>query len=1290
MNDNWLKTFGRIGPIAILAIASSKPAFAQIIPDQTLGNENSVVVPINAQLEHIQGGALRESNLFHSFQDFNIKEGHSAYFVNPAAIQNIFSRVTGVNPSHILGKLGVLGEANLYLINPNGIIFGDNASLDINGAFVASTASSFAFPDGSQYSAINPEIPPVLINNVPIQISLQFEGEPATIVNAGHLQAGGNITLAGGMVVNTGKISAPENTVNLLAVQPKTTVQMSDRADILEVIEPTVTSELESDLEALEELSEETGLRVTETGDYEILGTGITVSPETGLTIASGEIEAAGGTVRVLGNKVGLVDTNIDVSGENGGGTVHIGGNYRGQNSLLNAERTWVNEGTNITADAIGEGDGGTAIVWADEATAFYGNISARGGNIAGDGGFVEVSGHENLLFEGMVDVDARQGKIGTLLLDPRNITISNINFSGVVTTLPDIFQGEFTGSDITINVITLEGQSGNIILEATENINIASGVNLIFGAGKDIIFMADSDKDNIGDFSMNTGDTVKTNGRNISIYGRSITLGTLDTSSIIGDGGNVILNANGQIQTDNINASGIIGDGGNVILNANGQVQTDNINASSIIGDGGNITILSYHNDINLENKTLRTDSIFGNGGNIKIEANGNILSSNLLSSGEYQGGNITLESKDGIIDIRNSGISSGNADSNQIKDLTNQGFNIPLSIRQSLQGEGNAGNISFTARNGINISNSAINISGGEAGAAGSINFHTKQNVSLQNSVVESLTKLGNGGYFHINNRGSILLKNSNIVIKADNSMFSQAGNIHINSLGTIELNQDSAIVTQNRGGQPTGNISIDAKKLTVISSGISASTDSIYASGQGGQITLNIDESIKVIGIFEDDITPSFISSNSISPAQAGKIDIKTKQLIIQDGAAISALSLEQGKAGSIFINSSSIIITGTTNNLLLPSVLSVDTATSEQAGNLIINTDHLLLETGGTISASTFNNGQGGNIIIDANAITIRGILSQTQFQSGIFAQSIGSGRAVNIKIKTDNLMIENEGKISVSSDPRSEASEQIINNVRSLLNILQTTNSSFPSGDEISRSLFGGDAGNINISANDKIMMQNRAQIVGETSSGDGGNINLAIGNLLLMRHGSKISTTAGTAQAGGDGGNITINAENGFLVGPPGEDNDITANAFEGNGGNINITAQEIFGLKFRDSLTPRSDITASSEFGLDGTVQLNTLGIDPNNGLTNLPEDRTDPEVRQGCSTGGENSSSLTVQGIGGKPDNPDDMLTPEFDDEFISFDELETDGTIAESEEEREAIAPNGNQTPILFSCQ
>ncbi len=110
----------------------------QIIPDETLGAESSVVTPDNIkgiESDHISGGAVRGSNLFHSFREFNIGEGRGGYFENPAAIENIFSRVTGNNPSNILGTLGVLGNANLFFLNPNGILFGRNASLDLRGSF---------------------------------------------------------------------------------------------------------------------------------------------------------------------------------------------------------------------------------------------------------------------------------------------------------------------------------------------------------------------------------------------------------------------------------------------------------------------------------------------------------------------------------------------------------------------------------------------------------------------------------------------------------------------------------------------------------------------------------------------------------------------------------------------------------------------------------------------------------------------------------------------------------------------------------------------------------------------------------------------------------------------------------------------------------------------------------------------------------------------------------------------------------------------------------------------------
>ncbi|MCJ8280713.1 MAG: filamentous hemagglutinin N-terminal domain-containing protein, partial [Rivularia sp. ALOHA_DT_140] len=140
---------------------------AQLLPDKTLGNENSLVSPINSLEDRINGGAIRGSNLFHSFKEFNIDSNQSVYFNNPTAIKNILTRVTGSNQSQILGKLGVLGNANLFFINPNGIIFGKEASLDINGSFVSSTASYINFLDGKQFSAVSPETKPLLTICVP-------------------------------------------------------------------------------------------------------------------------------------------------------------------------------------------------------------------------------------------------------------------------------------------------------------------------------------------------------------------------------------------------------------------------------------------------------------------------------------------------------------------------------------------------------------------------------------------------------------------------------------------------------------------------------------------------------------------------------------------------------------------------------------------------------------------------------------------------------------------------------------------------------------------------------------------------------------------------------------------------------------------------------------------------------------------------------------------------------------------------------------------------------------------
>ena len=229
-------------------------------------------------------------------------------------------------------------------------------------------------------------------------------------------------------------------------------------------------------------------------------------------------------------------------------------------------------------------------------------------------------------------------------------------------------------------------------------------------------------------------------------------------------------------------------------------------------------------------------------------------------------------------------------------------------------------------------------------------------------------------------------------------------------------------------------------------------------------------------------------------------------------------------------------------------------------------------------------------------------------------SGLFADTLqgSSGKGGNIIIDPQTLTLQDGAKISVNS-------------------------------------LGFGIGGDINIISN-FLSLLNGSSITAQTASTNGGNINLNIPLILLLRYTSDISATAGTTLSGGNGGNISINA--GFIVGVKGENSDIFANAFTGNGGNINIITNGIYGLEFRPQLTPFSDIVASSQFGLQGSVTLNTPNIDPSRGLTALPLNLADPskQVNQSCAIGGKLSkrdNSFTISGKGGLPKSPTDELS-------------------------------------------
>lgn len=262
----------------------------------------------------------------------------------------------------------------------------------------------------------------------------------------------------------------------------------------------------------------------------------------------------------------------------------------------------------------------------------------------------------------------------------------------------------------------------------------------------------------------------------------------------------------------------------------------------------------------------------------------------------------------------------------------------------------------------------------------------------------------------------------------------------------------------------------------------------------------------------------------------------------------------------------------------------------------------------MTNGAQISTATGGKGDAGNVTITAqDSISFNGVGSNGLL-SGVYStvNRGGVGNGGNIRVTTGSLSVTNRAALSVSS--------------------------------------FGqGAAGNIEVGSN-SIRLNNQALIQAITASGNGGNITLRVRDLLLLRRGSEISTTAGTEQAGGDGGNIIINAPNGFLVAVPTENSDITANAYTGSGGRVEINAFGIYGTQFREkenSLT--SDITASSQFGVNGTVEINTPDVDPSRGLINLPTVPLETKVSQVCQPlTAENQSTFIITGRGGLPPNP------------------------------------------------
>lgn len=1189
------------GVVALSYLTAIFPATAQIIPDQTLP-VNSVVT--TSGLTHtINGGTARGSNLYHSFQDFSVPTNHTAYFNNAANIQNILTRVTGNSISNIDGIIKANGTANLFLLNPNGITFGANAKLDISGTFVGSTANSLNFFNGSEFSATNPQSPPLLTTSITPGVQYGMSNAGATIANRGNLSAGQDLIFNADKLNLQGQLQAGRD----LTLQAQDTVKIRDTAttpffavagrDLL------VQGNRSVDILALNHPN----------SGFWSGGNMVLRSPN---PIIGDAHFYTGGNLKIekLDRTVGnLISPNDPVILANGNVTL---GNYIGASLhiLAGGSITLGNvtiTGTGATSTTINPSNltpFNATKRYADLATFYltdYQEIKTSNGSVQN---IVPIKIPITINGSSQATLDVRSGvdwaQLGGLLTSPTGL--------GTVIPIPN-YSNSSARADITVN--------GNIYIDRP------SGLVLLTNQ-----FMPNTLEGKISTQEISTGTyVVGANAGDIRIYGRGDIALNSDliayAEPFIGNAGN-----GGSIAISTYS--------GNITTGAN--LYTDSFTFIGNTGNGGKISLSSYSGNIILDNIYFESSSfaLFGNSanaGDVSLTSySGNItinrplwkspsVAFQLGSSGD--GGAVSLATYSGNILIRD--VRSFFGDTGTYLDTGTFSGNHSTGKGGAFSLASNSGNItlinaplnSSTASYSSSKANYAGN--GGAILLATSSGDITLNNLTLYSYSFSPSTNARNGGEI---------------------SVYSGLGNVNLSN-STLSAYSLAALAGSQNGGRvsiatPNGNIT-SALPSYILSFSISKAGSQ---SGNGGEINLTAKNQISNLGLFT---SSAFGRAGTVKIGGLGDLAIANLQIItsktvnfpkraydINDPNTFITTIFGSGQNG----RSGDVIVKGL-GGLTFDKTLIVSTTQGiDPAGNIAITSPKFVrFQNNSQVLSNTSSKGDAGNISVVAG--------QDITFQDGsqITAQTSNNGKAGNIDLKSENSILFTAGTGLFANT--NQGSKGDGGNIT-----LSSQRMTLEDGATIAvGSLGSGIGGNINISAT-ALSLLNASSITASTASTNGGNISLNIPSILLLRSGSQISTTAGTANAGGNGGNININA--GFIVGVKGENSDIFANAFTGNGGNININTNAIYGLEFRPQLTSLSDITASSQFGLQGNVLVTTPALDPSRGLTTLPVNLTDPskQISQSCGVGGKLSSrdnSFTILGKGGLPKSPSDELS-------------------------------------------
>lgn len=966
-----------------------------------------------------------------NWQGFSINANEVTNFAQQSAASTVLNRVTSANPSNILGTLQSNGR--VFLVNPNGIVFGAGSTINVGGL----VASTLSIADSDFQSG-----------------KYNFTGGNAAtgnISNAGNITAanGGQIYLIAPNVDNTGIITAPNGAIYLAAGNSVTLVNSQDPNLAVSITAPAGNATNVGQLVASAGSLGMFGTIVQNTGavnaDSAVLQGGKIVFKSSQTTLVSGTVSAngtTGGTIEALGPQVGVMDgAVVSANGTQGGGTVLIGGDAHGANpNVENAQVAYVSPTASISADAIQNGNGGEVIVWAENATRAYGNISAMGGYQGGNGGFVETSGGYLDVSGIQVSTKATSGQTGNWLLDPYDINVVAFGTGDGTTlvsgSLPFATVGISTGNISNIDVINITGSSTSVILQATHDINFNAAVSMsVLGVS----------------MTAQAGNNIVLN-NSITSYGGAISLTANDPTSGAATGTGSILGA-GVLSTQSsghgpaqitlaTSGAGTIGTGpvGSAIQLAGGEGANGGI---AVTTAGGNVWLYSGTGTGALNLGTASTG-----GGALTVGTTGNLsVGSGSINAG---GGSVSFNIG-GTLTQQSAGLITGSSLS--IVGGTGVGTSTTALLT-------NVGSLVANPTSGdIYISNSsaALTVTSLKSTTIGIVNLITSGSLSISGGADSFPTVSGTSISLTATN-GSI-----SSIAALNGPAISTTGTLTTSSVGGTTLTAYNAVSSFSASNSGSGNIEFTDNVSLFTTSGItnSASGGNIFLTDIYLNATLsNTLSTISTTGNGSITLTSdvmSFVPTYSSINAGAGNVTLatytstlglSTASLPFTGLSTISTTGILGFSTGSggITVNSNltaSSLIATSVAGYSFTTTGTITEGTNTITGGISLTTSSVGGTTlGGANAISNFNatnSGSGGISLTNSGVLNVTGIS-----QSGGGAVSVtNTGGALTLS----GAITSSAGFVTFSSDSGITSTTNMVANGAVQL----TANSAGPTG-----------------------------------------------------------------------------------------------------------------------------------------------------------------------------------------------------------------------------------------------